>query len=32
MDTPANIRKRTAIINALEVDEWAFRESVNILL
>ncbi|XP_006623172.1 cilia- and flagella-associated protein 91-like isoform X2 [Apis dorsata] len=27
MDTQANIKKRTAIINALEVDEWAFRES-----
>lgn len=30
MDTPANIKKRSAIINALEIDEWAFRESVNI--
>lgn len=29
MDTLANIKKRTAIINALEIDEWAFRESVN---
>ncbi|XP_043592074.1 cilia- and flagella-associated protein 91-like isoform X2 [Bombus pyrosoma] len=27
MDTPANIKKRSAIINALEIDEWAFRES-----
>ncbi|CAK9806052.1 Cilia- and flagella-associated protein 91 [Anthophora quadrimaculata] len=27
MDTPANIKKRTAMINALEIDEWAFRES-----
>lgn len=30
MDTPANIKKRSAIINILEIDEWAFRESVNI--
>ncbi|KOC68314.1 AMY-1-associating protein expressed in testis 1 [Habropoda laboriosa] len=27
MDTPANVKKRTAMINALEIDEWAFRES-----
>ncbi|XP_076668408.1 cilia- and flagella-associated protein 91 isoform X2 [Andrena cerasifolii] len=27
MDTPANIKLRTDIITALEVDEWAFRES-----
>ncbi|KOX70777.1 AMY-1-associating protein expressed in testis 1 [Melipona quadrifasciata] len=27
MDTPTNIKKRTAIINALEIDEWTYRES-----
>ncbi|XP_017765975.1 PREDICTED: protein MAATS1-like, partial [Eufriesea mexicana] len=27
MHTLTNIKKRTAIINALEIDEWAFRES-----
>lgn len=32
MDTPANIKLRTAILTAIEVDEWAFREAVNILL
>lgn len=31
VDTLANIKMRTAILTALEVDEWAFRESVNIL-
>lgn len=30
MDTPINIKKRTAIINALEIDEWTYRESVSI--
>ena len=30
MDTPANIKKRTAMLNALEIDEWTYRESVNI--
>lgn len=32
MDTPANIRLRTAIVTAIEIDEWAFRESASILL
>ncbi|XP_018311695.1 protein MAATS1 [Mycetomoellerius zeteki] len=27
MDTPANIKMRNSIITALEIDEWAFRES-----
>ncbi|XP_012234679.1 cilia- and flagella-associated protein 91 isoform X4 [Linepithema humile] len=27
MDTPANIKMRSSIITALEVEEWAFRES-----
>ncbi|KAG7201665.1 hypothetical protein KM043_004395 [Ampulex compressa] len=27
MDTPANIKMRTSIISALEIDEWAYRES-----
>nr|XP_031839424.1 cilia- and flagella-associated protein 91-like [Nomia melanderi] len=27
MDTPANIKLRTAILTAMEVDEWAFREA-----
>ncbi|CAL7946254.1 unnamed protein product [Xylocopa violacea] len=27
MDTSASIKKRAAMINAMEVDEWAFRES-----
>ncbi|XP_026667377.1 cilia- and flagella-associated protein 91-like [Ceratina calcarata] len=27
MDTSANIKKRTAMINEMELDEWAFRES-----
>ncbi|XP_078049895.1 cilia- and flagella-associated protein 91 isoform X2 [Augochlora pura] len=27
MDTPANIKLRTAILTAIEVDEWAFREA-----
>ncbi|XP_018392737.1 PREDICTED: protein MAATS1-like [Cyphomyrmex costatus] len=27
MDTPANIKIRNSIITALEIDEWAFRES-----
>jgi len=29
MDTPANIKMRSSIITALEVEEWAFRESVS---
>jgi len=28
MDTPSNIEMRNSIITALEIDEWAFRESV----
>ncbi|XP_076379821.1 cilia- and flagella-associated protein 91 isoform X2 [Megalopta genalis] len=27
MDKPANIKLRTAILTAIEVDEWAFREA-----
>ncbi|KYM76353.1 AMY-1-associating protein expressed in testis 1 [Atta colombica] len=27
IDTPANIKMRNSIITALEIDEWAFRES-----
>ncbi|XP_076280222.1 cilia- and flagella-associated protein 91 [Lasioglossum baleicum] len=27
MDTPANTKLRTAILTAIEVDEWAFREA-----
>lgn len=30
MDTPINIKMRNSIITALEIDEWAFRESVSI--
>lgn len=30
MDTPANIKMRNSIITALEIDEWAFRESVSV--
>jgi len=30
LDTPANIKMRNSIITALEIDEWAFRESVSI--
>lgn len=29
MDTPANIKMRSSIITTLEVEEWAFRESVS---
>lgn len=29
MDTPANIKTRSALITALEADEWAFREAVS---
>jgi hypothetical protein len=28
MDTPANIKIRSALITDLEDDEWAFREAV----
>lgn len=27
MDTPANIKMRNSILTALDIDEWAFRES-----
>lgn len=30
MDTPANIKIRNSIITALDIDEWAFRESVSV--
>lgn len=30
MDTPANMKTRISIITALEADEWAHRETVNI--
>lgn len=30
MDTPANIKMRNSIITALDIEEWAFRESVSV--
>lgn len=30
MDTPSNIKIRTAITEAIEANEWAFREAVRL--
>lgn len=32
MDTALNIKKRKAILTKLEIEEWAFRESISIFL
>lgn len=32
MDNQTNIRTRTTIIEAMEIDDWAFREAVSVAI